>query len=75
MLEIDPLEPDVVPVYPVDPEPEPPVQPTKPEVDPDDSGNETGGQGKPEGESPTSDLGFQSEVRPLLYIGTCSRSN
>jgi len=55
MLEIDPLEPDVVPVNPVDPEPKPPVEPTKPEVNPDDSGHASGGQGG----KPTANLGFK----------------
>jgi len=70
MLEIDSLEPTVVPVDPVDPEPpvEPvePVEPVKP-VDPVDPGN-AGGQENPDEEKPTSDLGFESEV---TKCGTC----
>jgi len=73
MLEIDPLEPDVVPVNPVDPEP--PVQPTRPEidpakpdVDPTDSVNTNGGPEPPGSGKPTSDLGFQSEV---TICGSC----
>ena len=58
MLEIDPLEPDVVPVNPVDPEP-PVVDPVEPE-EPVDPGN-GGGQ-----EKPTSNLGFEPEVCPNL---------
>ena len=49
MPEIDPLEPDVVPVHPADPEPVEPAKATQP-------GNEES-QGKP-----TWNLGFDPEV-------------
>ena len=56
MLEIDPLEPTVLPVDPVDPEP--PVDPVDP-VDPGNNGND--GNNENDGK-PTSDLGFEPEV-------------